>query len=606
MGEGNRTNLLVVAAPAPLPPAIGEQLAHASIEDSAHLPAAATLRYRDQRARVLERTGITIGTVLTVGVRPGDSPAVVPLFAGEVVTVETEFDGAGTFTTIRALDRSHRLMRGRRVRSFRNRTAADIAREVAAGAGLGIGTVDPTRTVYEMVTQPNVTDWEFLGMLAVDNDAEVRMVDGRFCFRRTVRAAGAPGAGSTAERSPYVVQMDENLLALRSTVTSVGQQTAVQVRGWDVRRRQPLTARQPVRPSEGAQLGLDPARAAAPFGAAELLVADVPYRTQAEVGAVAAAVAAGVAGGLAELEVGIRGNPRLVAGVPVALTDVGKPFEGKYTVTASRHVFGPGRFYETWLTVSGEQERSLHGLVTGATAPARAARVPGVAVGIVTDTQAGSDPAHPEHRDRGLVKLRFPWLSDTYESDWVRTVQPGGAGVISPEVDDEVLVGFEQGLLDRPYVLGSLYNGVDRPAPHDGPLVDPRTGAVNRRSLASRPKRGVPAGNWVELLDGPAGAPQGVRLRTRRGGEELLVHLDRGGTSVIVRSDGSVVVEAGTDVSVTARSGGVSVEAAGPVAVRGRGIDLDAGAGALTLSGGSVRLAGAGEVAVTGTIVRIN
>ena len=39
----------------------------------------------------------------------------------------------------------------------------------------------------------------------------------------------------------------------------------------------------------------------------------------------------------------------------VVLTGAGKPFDGKYAVTASRHVFEPDTGYRTWLTVSGGQ-----------------------------------------------------------------------------------------------------------------------------------------------------------------------------------------------------------------------------------------------------------
>lgn len=588
MSTGDHTYSLAIGAPGPLRDPWGDRLVRAVVEDSANVAATATLRFRDDRARLLSDTNIEIGAKLTVKVRPEATARAVPLFTGEVVTLEMEHDGTGTFTTVRALDLSHRLMRGGRVASYVDRRASEIARELATRAKIPIGTIHPTKIRYEMVTQPNISDWDFLKTLAVDNDAEVFVADGKFNFRRAVRAAGAPGPGVSAKTSPFVVKMDENLIAARSTVTSVGQVAKVAVRGWDVRRKREIKERVSTSPSEEQDLGLTPARAIRPFRPpAELLIADVPYQTTSEVRAVAASVASDVSSALAEIEIGVRGTPELRAGVPLTVAKVGKPFDGKYTITASRHVFGPDQFYETWLTVSGRQDRSIAGLTTGANAPARSARVPGLAIGIVTNTKANLDRKHPERHDRGWVKLRFPWLANgnEYETDWVRTVQlggVGGGGVFCPEVNDEVLVGFEQGLLDRPFVIGGLYNGLDRPSPQDGPLVNPRSGKVNRRSLASR------GGNRIELLDAQSSSgPRGVRLRTDR--DRLVVHLDDRQTAVVIHSDGTIEIDAGKAITVT-----------------GRGITLDAQAGDLTLRGRRVSVRGTGEVDIRAPLVKIN
>ena len=56
--------------------------------------------------------------------------------------------------------------------------------------------------------------------------------------------------------------------------------------------------------------------------------------------------------------------------------------------------------------------------------------------------------------------MKYPWLSGDHASDWARVVAPGGGaqpGVeFLPEVNDEVLVGFEMGDIHYPYVLGGL------------------------------------------------------------------------------------------------------------------------------------------------------
>jgi phage protein D len=569
MPEGAYTNELLVEVGGKLPDGWANRLEHGYIEDSATVPALAVLRFRDPYHQLLKETGAAVGKPLRLFAKTADEQTRVPLFSGEITALEKEIDGTGTFTTVRALDHSHRLFRGRRVMAYPNTTAADVARKVAQRAGLKVGRIDPTRTVYDLVAQPNTTDWEFLRRLAEENGAEMWMDDGKFFFCQPTKASAAPGVGTPAKQSPYVLEYRVNLLSLRAVVTSAEQVDRVRVRGWDVLTKRALVGTAQADKSDELSLGVTPAELAKPFGRAELLATDVPYGTQAEVDRAASALAADVTGAFAEVEAVVRDAPHLKAGTPVALTKVGQPFEGKYTVTSARHVFEPDIGYRTQVVVSGRQDRSLYGLAAGASAPSRSARLNGLVIALVTDTK---DP-----QQKGRVKLRFPWLDGNYVSDWARTVQLGGVrggGVFSPEVGDEVLVGFEQGYLDSPYVIGGLYNGKDAPSPHQGALVNPTSGKVNRRSFVSR------SGHRLELLDGAATGPQGVRLHTGNGKVEI--HLDQRKTSVIVHSDGSVEIKAKS------------------------GVTVDAGAGELKLTGRTVAIQGRDECTIKARFVRLN
>ena len=287
--------------------------------------------------------------------------------------------------------------------------------------------------------------------------------------------------------------------------------------------------------------------------------------------AAVASLADSVSAGLGELEAVVDGNTELRAGTPVTLGNAGKKFSGRYTATAVHHVLEPGTGYRTTVLVSTSPDRSLAGLTTRADAPDRGSRMPGLATGIVTDIKEAG------RAQRGWVKLKFPWLDAKYVTDWVRTVQlggQGGGGVFSPDVNDEVLVGFEQGCLDKPYVLGGLYNGKDSPSQHDLPLVDRRTGKVNRRSLVSR------KGNRLELIDGMQGPP-GVRIAS--GNKRLEVRMDERGRSV--------------EIAVK-RPGGRG--AMSTVSVTDRGISLDAGMGDISLSGRSVSIDAKTTVSING------
>ncbi|WP_097924233.1 MULTISPECIES: VgrG-related protein [Streptomyces] len=608
--QGVSTALTVEFGGTPLPAKFVNTLVEGYVDDSRTLPDLFLLRFRDPDRVLLEQTGLKIGTEARLLARAGGGTEPKPLLEGVVTALEVELDDSGTFTVVRGLDESHRLFRGRRVASYQNMTLADICGQVAQRAGLKPGPVDIAGPVLEHIAQPNITDWEFVRGLAEEAGAQAYVRDGQLHITKPAEAGGAPDASARAERDPLVLELGSNLLRCRAGVSAAEQVSEVEVRGWDVQAKQPLVGRAPAGSSPTLELGVTAAEVSAPFGEARFVVTDAAYGAQAQVDQAAKALAERIAGSFAELDAVIRGNPEVRAGTAVALNAVGAPFEGRYTVTTSRHVFDAVRGYQTWITVSGQQERSVYGLTGGSPAAASGSRCAGLVSGTVTDTQ---DP-----EGSGRVKVRFPWLSDEYASDWARTAQSGGTGggeAFIPEVGDEVLVGFEHGHLDRPYVLAGLYNGQDRPgggggggspaagapgapgassasgapgapgasggaggaggAGGGGELVDPTTGAVNRRAFASK------SGNQLELLDA-ANGPQGVRLRTGDG--KLTIDLDRKGTAIVIGSDGSVTIEAKEQVSIRAADG----------------VALEAGRGALELTGESVTLTARKGVSVDG------
>ncbi|MEV8115375.1 VgrG-related protein [Streptomyces xiamenensis] len=610
-GQGVAKALVVEFGGAPLSAALTNTLVDGYVDDSRTLPDLFVLRFRDPSRVLLEQTGLTVGTPVRLLASAGDGGSVAarPLLTGSVTALEIEIDDTGTFTVVRGLDESHRLLRGRRVASYQNMTLADICAQVARRAGLRPGTVDVAGPVLEHVAQPNCTDWEFLRALAADAGAQVYVADGMLHVVRPAEAGGAPDPSARARHSPLVLEAGDNLLRCRAGISAAEQVSAVEVRGWDVRTKQPLVARAEAGTAATLDLGVTAGQVSEPFGAAEFVVAGASYGTQAQVDQVAKALAATIAGSFAELEAVIRGNPEVRAGSAVTLTGVGAPFEGRYTVTTSRHVFDPLRGYETWLTVSGQQERSLFGL-TGGGAGGDGAPGGGSAGGLVSGTV--TDTKDPE--GLGRVKVCFPWLSQEYASDWARTAQTGGTGGgdgFIPEVGDEVLVGFEQGRLDRPYVLGSLYNGQDRPSgggagdgaggvsgDGDSGAIDEASGAVTKRSFGSK------GGNKLELRDA-ANGPQGVRLLTGDG--KLLIDLDKKGTTIVIDSEGNVEITAGQQVTVTAGSGARIDAGDGVLELSGAGVRLTARRDGVEVDGGkgSLRLATGGAVEVRGGRVEV-
>jgi phage protein D len=592
-GQQISNGFVVTIDGTPLPADIEQLLVEAYVDDSRNLPDMFVLRFRDSNRLVLSKAAVKIGSRVKVAVTSTDTQQPEPLISGEVTALEVDFDPSGTFTLIRGYDLSHRLFRGRHAETYSQVTASDVAVKVARRAGLTIGTVDATSTVFDSVSQGGVSDWRFLSGLAREIGYEVAVRDDKFEFCMPQSAAGAPAAGAAAG-NPMVLELGTDLLRVRSSVTSAEQVKQTQVRGWDIDQKKALIGTAPAGTTSAELPGANPADLAHVFGDPTYVGTDVPYGKQAEVDVAARATAEQIAGAFAELDGVTRGNPKIRAGTAVSIDNIGPPFDGKYTVSTSRHHFDQNTGYVTQFAVTGRQERSLLGLASGGGGLADR-RLVGVVIAQVSDVR---DP-----QERGRVKLTFPWLSDTYVSDWARTVQPGagkdrGATVI-PEVGDEVLAAFEQGDISRPYVVGSLYNGVDTPKAGSIDLVDSGSGEINRRSFVSR------SGHRLDFLD-QTGKTEGVTIRT--GDDKLQLLLDATGTTLTIHSDGTVLVEAKQGVTVDAAASTVELKG-GDIKLTGQnGVTIDGGGGAvkvtagseLSLTGMSAKLEGSAQAEVKG------
>lgn len=570
-----------------LPDDVAELIVSAYVDDSLNLPDMFLLAFRDPGRDVLQtlqRAGLEIGKKITISVVSDASPSGQKLISSaEVTALEAELEPDGTLAVVRGLDQSNRFFRGRRTESYQNATYSDIVKKVAQRAGIAVGAVDATTEVRAHVSQGNVSDWAFLKDLAAKVGYELTVLDGKLDFRKPKGASGAPAPAKEGAQSqdPLQLKWGENLLRFRSVVTSAEQVKEVNVRGWDVKAKKALVG---VAPGEttAVRLSVEPKTLADRFGNPVHLSAETPYDSQAEVDAAAKALAEEIAGSFAAFDGVARGDPKLKAGAAVSLGSVGPTFEGRYTLTTTRHVYDRTEGYTTWFTVSGRQERSLLGLASGGNGSGARRPIEGVVPAIVTNAK------DPEGLCR--VKLKFPWLSDSYETDWVRTVQTGAGAtrgaMVVPEVNDEVLVAFEHGSLRRPYVIGGLYNGVDKPGMPADQLVD-GAGHVNWRAFVSR------TGHRLVFSD--ESGKEHVELRTGDGKFVLL--LDKAKTTIEITSNGKVVIKGTQDVEISSDAN-IKLKA-------GANLDIEAGA-QLRIKGTQVSVEGSGPVAVKGSPIQLN
>jgi uncharacterized protein involved in type VI secretion and phage assembly len=83
------------------------------------------------------------------------------------------------------------------------------------------------------------------------------------------------------------------------------------------------------------------------------------------------------------------------------------------------------------------------------------------------ETQSAVVTKNDDPDSYGRIKVNFQW-GDGFESPWLRIATPYGGNekglYMIPEVGEEVLVAFEKNNPEKPYVIGSMYNGIDKPS----------------------------------------------------------------------------------------------------------------------------------------------
>jgi phage baseplate assembly protein gpV len=139
----------------------------------------------------------------------------------------------------------------------------------------------------------------------------------------------------------------------------------------------------------------------------------------------------------------------------------------------------------------------------------------GVVTAVVTNA---TDPD-----GQGRVQVQYQWLPGTTQSAWAAVSAPlagKGRGMwFMPELQDEVLLSFDHGDFDHPFIVGYLWNGVDSP---------PDTDNQNRTIK-------TPSGHSIVFGDG-----SGKIVITSAGGTTVTID----GDSCTVNASASVTLQA--------------------------------------------------------------
>ncbi len=570
------------------------------VDTSLHMPSMFSLLIQDDEdpktgnMKYTDSETFKVGAAIKIEMKTDELPDEAgtisgTLISGEITALEPVFSAGGpVMLRVRGYDKSHRLTRGKKTRTFLKMSDSDIVKKIAEGAGLS-ASVDSTSTKYDYVMQYNQTDWDFVWSRAQRIGYQVYSSDGKLFFKK----AGTEINGI----KPSKLSWGFNLRKFEPRISLAGQINETVSMGWDYKEKRLIEGKETGSVKVVPQIGFgknnggDLAKSA--FATATNYSTDISLFD---------------AGNAKEIATGLKirsestfiqaegecayGDPRLIAGKSVEVDGVGKKFSGKYYVTSAQHHYSNGE-YTVYFGVSGQDPNTLHSLLNNDNSFENN-RIYGVVTAVVTDLK--------DDLNIGRVKVKFPWMPKDagaeMSSTWARLAVPSGGksrGIyFAPEIDDEVLVVFEQGDINSPYVVGALWNKKDTPPEGTAKAVE--NGEVNQRVIRSK-------SGHIIVLDDKSGEEK-ITIQDKTSKNSIVI--DSSEKSMTIKAEGDLIFEAGGKFTVTSK-GDVSFDSKAKMSIKSQSqFSVEATQKASIKSGpGELSLQPSGS-ALKGTQVEVN
>ena len=206
----------------------------------------------------------------------------------------------------------------------------------------------------------------------------------------------------------------------------------------------------------------------------------------------------------------------------------------------------------------------------------------------------------------GRIRVQFLWQEEqdpNLMTPWIRIAQPHGGGdkgfYFIPEIDEEVMVGFENGNAEKPYVVATLYHGKEqRPDTawySDGNDIK----AIRTRN-----------GHTIEIHDEGSGGYIRIYDYNKENyiltfsTDDKLIKLESTGnielhakSDVVIEAGGNIKMKAGSDITQKADSN-ISLEATSKMTLKSVNHEQTASA--------SMKLDGGGSLEAKAGMVKIN
>ena len=215
--------------------------------------------------------------------------------------------------------------------------------------------------------------------------------------------------------------------------------------------------------------------------------------------------------------------------------DISKESLGNFIIIEMTHEVSQGSYYRNRFKAIPATVKAL---------PGPKVRMP------LAETQMATVLSNADPDGKGRVRVHMNWQTDGMQTGWVRVMTPDGGSskdvrsnrgfVFIPEVGDQVLLGFRHGDPARPYVLGSLFNGVTGGGGLEG---------NHMKSLTTR------SGHTIKLNDSLSSL--GITIKDIKGNS---IHIDSVGDDIIINAKRNITINAGETFTVNCKNANILAE----------------------------------------------
>lgn len=192
----------------------------------------------------------------------------------------------------------------------------------------------------------------------------------------------------------------------------------------------------------------------------------------------------------------------------------------------------------------------------------------------------------------GRVQITFPWRGkeEDEELHWARlaTLMAGSerGTFFYPDVDDEVLVAFEHGDIDSPYIIGALWNSQDMP-PEANSEGENNIKLIKTRSGHMIKLDDTDGSEKIEIIDKTEGNKISIDSANNK------ISIECAGNIELLASDGKIIIDA-TEIeiksSTTIKTQDIEIKSSSSAKIEASsGMDLKA-SGTMNIKGSTVNI----------------